>query len=527
MRDATPAALTGGRLLARNAAWNLVTQCAPMAVAIVTIPVLIAGIGTDRFGVLTLAWITLGYFSLFDLGLGRALTKLVADELGRGAKQGIPPLVWTALAITGALGLVGALFVGLISPWLVRDALKVAGPLQAESLLTFLLMAALLPFVISISGLRGVMEAHQQFRSINLVKMATGLFTLVAPLLVLPFTRSLVAVVGVMAAGKVVAWLIYLVLCLRTVPGMRRGFALRLALVGPLVRFGGWMTVANVINPIMVQMDRFLIGALLSTAAVAYYTTPYELVTKYWFLSNSVLGVMFPAFATSFVLDRGRTGLIFGRGVKSIFLILFPPVLVTVSLAHELLTAWLGVDFAREGTFVLQCLALGVFLNGLAQVPSALLQAVGRPDLTALLHVLELPFYLAAAWFLIRTRGIEGAALAWTARTALDLVFFFGMARRVLPCSAGTVRGLAWALGLALPILVGCALPASPAIRTSSLLLVGAATAMVTWRRLLTPEEKAPILDFCAAVWNWGAPIPPRGVAESRAEAELTAPSLG
>src|SRR3954466_7987365 len=83
-RDATPAALTGGRLLARNAAWNLITQCAPLAVAFVTIPVLIAGIGTDRFGVLTLAWITLGYFSLFDLGLGRALTKLVADALGRG-----------------------------------------------------------------------------------------------------------------------------------------------------------------------------------------------------------------------------------------------------------------------------------------------------------------------------------------------------------------------------------------------------------------------------------------------------------
>src|SRR4051812_17792004 len=208
-----------------------------MAVAIVTIPVLIEGIGTDRFGVLTLAWIALGYFSLFDLGLGRALTKLVADELGRGAEQEIPPLVWTAVTLMGALGLVGALFVGLISPWLVRDALKVAGPLRAESLRTFLLMAALLPVVISISGLRGVMEAHQQFRPINLVKMGTGLFTLIGPLLVLPFTRSLVAVVGVMAAGKLAAWLIYLVLCLRTVPGMRRGFAPCLAPVKPLIGF--------------------------------------------------------------------------------------------------------------------------------------------------------------------------------------------------------------------------------------------------------------------------------------------------
>ncbi len=89
------------------------------------------------------------------------------------------------------------------------------------------------------------------------------------------------------------------------------------------------------------------------------------------------------------------------------------------------------------------------------------------------------------------------------------------------------MRGLARALGLALPILVGCALPASPFLRATSLLTVGAATLMVTWRLLLTPEEKAPILDFCAAVRNWGAPIPPRCVAESRAESEFTASPLG
>ena len=64
-----------------------------MAVAVVTIPALIGRLGTDRFGVLTLAWILLGYFSLFDLGLGRALTKMVAEQLGLGQERDIPGLV--------------------------------------------------------------------------------------------------------------------------------------------------------------------------------------------------------------------------------------------------------------------------------------------------------------------------------------------------------------------------------------------------------------------------------------------------
>jgi O-antigen/teichoic acid export membrane protein len=521
------AGLTSGRLLARNAAWNLAAQGVPMAAAVVTIPALIAGIGTDRFGVLTLAWIFLGYFSLFDLGLGRALTKLVAERLGHGAEQSIPPLVATALGLMFALGLAGALCAGLISPWLVRDVLRVGGPLRPEALGSFLLMAALLPFAISISGLRGVMEAHQRFRVINVIKMTTGLFTLVGPLLVLPFTGNLVAVVGIIAAGKLAAWLASLIVCLRAVPGMGRRLAPRLELIGPLLRFGGWMTVANVINPIMVQMDRFLIGALLSTAAVAYYTTPYELVTKYWFLSNAVLAVAFPAFSTSFVQNRARTGRIYGRGVKYVFIILFILVFATVALAPELLGAWLGPEFARRSTFVLRCLALGVLFNGLAQVPSALLQGIGRPDLTALLHVVELPFYLALATVLIRVWGIEGAAVAWTARTALDLVFFFSAACWVLPAGATIARGVARALGLVVPLLATCALPTPLAFRASVLLLVGVTTAVFGWRRLLGPDEKAPIAEVLSAAARWLAPVTSRVVTEPQAETEFTSSSLG
>src|SRR5205807_623908 len=82
-----------------------------------------AGLGTDRFGVLTLAWMVLGYFSLFDLGLGRALTKRVAEELGHGREGEVPPLVGTALGLMMALGVVGGGLVAAASPRLVHDVL--------------------------------------------------------------------------------------------------------------------------------------------------------------------------------------------------------------------------------------------------------------------------------------------------------------------------------------------------------------------------------------------------------------------
>src|SRR6266480_3805293 len=141
--------LTSGRLLARNTIWNLLGGAAPMIVAVFSIPILIQGLGKDRFGVLALAWVVIGYASLLDLGLGRALTQLVAKKLGAGEDNEIPTLVWTSLILMLALGLSGALAVVLLSPWLVHHALNVPAALRHETLRSFYLLGLSIPVVIS------------------------------------------------------------------------------------------------------------------------------------------------------------------------------------------------------------------------------------------------------------------------------------------------------------------------------------------------------------------------------------------
>src|SRR5437879_4481293 len=72
-----------GGSLARNTALNFVAGAIPPIVGVITIPYIIRGFGIERFGVLSLSWAILVYFSMFDLGLGRATTKFVAEALGQ------------------------------------------------------------------------------------------------------------------------------------------------------------------------------------------------------------------------------------------------------------------------------------------------------------------------------------------------------------------------------------------------------------------------------------------------------------
>ena len=126
--------LTSGSLLVRNTVWNLVGQVAPMSVGLFAIPLLIRRIGTDRFGILTIAWMVVGYFSLFDLGLGRAMTNLVAQRLGGSRQEELPAIVWTANGVMAVMGVVGAIALAAISPLLTHSLLKIPPSLQRRSL---------------------------------------------------------------------------------------------------------------------------------------------------------------------------------------------------------------------------------------------------------------------------------------------------------------------------------------------------------------------------------------------------------
>src|SRR3979490_2025347 len=123
------APLVGGRSLAGNTLWNLLGNCFPVVVAVVCLPILKRALGTERLGIIRLAWGVIGYFGLFDLGLSRALTKLVAERVGQRRESEIPSLIWTSLFLMTGPATVGAILTFLLAPLLVGRLLKVPAAL--------------------------------------------------------------------------------------------------------------------------------------------------------------------------------------------------------------------------------------------------------------------------------------------------------------------------------------------------------------------------------------------------------------
>ncbi len=423
--------LLRGWLLARNVVWNLLGTGSPLLVAFVSIPILIHRLGADRFGVIALAWTLVGYAGLFDLGLGRALTKLVSEKLGNGREREIPELFWTSQAMMIALGVGGAVIFALGSHRLVYGILKIPAVLQNDVLWSFYALAASIPMVTGTAGLRGFLEAQQAFGLINLIRVPMGIFTFAAPLLVLPFSNHILPIILVLVAGRVVAWMAHLLLCFRVTPGLPSELAVRPRYMRPLLILGGWMTVSNIVGPMMLYMDRFVIGALVSTAAVTYYATPYEVVTKLLIVSAAVSSVMFPAFSLSSIQDRHRLGNLYRSTTSYLLAILVPLTALLIATARPGLSLWLGADFAMHSYRVAQLLLVGTLALAVGALPFSLLQGLGRPDIPAKLNLAEFPFYAAALYWCIQTYGVTGAAAAWMVRASADALLLIVLAHRI------------------------------------------------------------------------------------------------
>lgn len=415
----------------RNTIYNLLGLGAPLLVAVVSIPQLITALGTDRFGLLTLIWAVVSYFGLFDLGLGRALTQQLAVLFSNEEHEKVGPLVVTATALMSVLGVAAGALMAAGAHWGVDHIQAV--PDRQEAINAVYCMAMAMPAIVLTSCFRGILEAKHAFGTINLIRFPMGLFTFLGPLGVVIYGEPrLDWIAALLATGRLVACATHAWFAWRLLPNPHGALVARRNLLGPLCVSGGWLTVSNIISPLMGYLDRFLIATIVSTSAVAYYATPNELVTKLWIVPGALTAVLFPTFAIQIAKRDAQACQLFTTATLWLALVMLPPTLALALFSHSLLSIWINPIFADQAAVLLQLFALGTFVSCLAQIPFTIIQSSGNSRTTAIIHCIELPFYLSILWLMTTNYGPIGTACAWLLRIGVDATMMFAASRRFL-----------------------------------------------------------------------------------------------
>ena len=441
--------------LVKNSAYNLFSSLVPAALAFVTVPVYIHAIGEDRYGVVAIFAMLLGYFGVLDLGLSRAVAQRIAAA-GGDRKDERATIFWSAALVNLGLGAAGAIAVFPIAEWVFNQQIKVPAQLRPEMLAAAPWLAMAIPIALITQVLRGAMQGAERFASLNAITTFSAVSSqLISLAVVIWITPRLQVVLPVMFATRLInlggmGWQVFRYI----LPHPRPSFDGRKAL--DLLSFGGWVALSGLVSPLMTAFDRFLIGSMVSASAVSHYTVPYQLGERALILPGAVSDALFPRIAAQTTEEARKLAV---QCMSILSALMTPAMVCAILILQSFLSLWISPEFALDAVVPGRILLAGFCVNSFAFAFFIFLQAGGRPRLVALAHVIEVIPFFGVLYLGLKIWGVPGAAVAFSIRVAADcylLAYFSGALRQAIMASLMPIA------------LLGCALFAAPLVRLDS-----------------------------------------------------------
>lgn len=463
----------------RDTIYNLGGNLFSIISSLITVPLYLHAIGDARYGVLAIVWLFTGYFGVFDLGMSRAATYHIARQHSAPASARTSTF-WTAAWLNLGFGLFGGVVLYVIAMLVFAHTFNMPHDLRPEVIASLPWVAASLPLAILSGVLVGTLQARKRFALVNYIGAFNTALTQIIPLgVALWYGPDLVRLILAVVVSRAIGMLPLMVGVWHSLPIVRAPLFDR-ANARSLLTYGGWISLSNILAPILVTLDRMIIGVLLSAQAVAYYAISYNLVTRLSILPGALSNSLFPRFASS---DPVVGKQISARGVVFLSAVLTTFAVVGIAALPLFLHYWISPDFSRHAAPIGMILMMGVWINGIAYIPYGLLQAQNRPDLTAKFHLIELPPFLLILWGGIHWFGLEGAAMAWTLRNIGDALLLFYATHQL-----ALLRRLALPVGLMILALVSAPVTL---LSVDTVLSLGIILLSLIWSMRSAPDLRA------------------------------------
>jgi O-antigen/teichoic acid export membrane protein len=410
--------------LSRHTSYNLIGSVLPIGLSLITVPIYLKLVGSERYGVLAIAWLLLGYFGLFDLGLGRATSFRIAS-LRNATPQQQADAFWSAIAVNIGMGLVGGLVLWIAASYFFGHFLKVDEHLRPEMLAAAPLLALGVPEATAIGVLTGALQGRERFLQTNVNSvLSTALFQFLPLLVAWKFGPNLVWLLSAALLARALGALSLFWRCWQELVRGQK-IAPHRSEIMTLLTYGGWVNVASIFGPILYMVDRFAIGALLGATAVTSYTVPVQLSSRMAILPGALITALFPRLSGASPDERRELS---ERAMLTLGGLLTVPFIGAIFVIGPFLQLWVGQRVGPEAPMIGRYMTAAMFANALALVSFTRLQASGRPDLVTKILLIEIPPYLILLYLGIHFLGMTGAALAASARYVADFLLLTWMA---------------------------------------------------------------------------------------------------
>ena len=413
-RDAAGEAVGSGSGLPprflRNVGATYVTSAAQLLMGLAIPALIIRSLGDQAFGVWSLAFSTVGYLGLLELGFGSATIKLVAEDVGRRDDRvlGTINTGFAVLCTFGAVAAVAATVLAVLAPAIF----SVPPAMSTEAVLVFLALGTSAFLALPGNTFGAVIIAYQRWDLLAISNTGLFLLTLAFSAVVLLTGGSLVLLAVVTAAVSVAMHLVRVLMVRHLVPSFRISPRLvQRSRAREIAKLSGWFIVHDIGETLSLNIDLIVLGLFLDLRAVALFALGQKLAYAARKIIRPLSQVILPeASFRSGDVDGGRLSALYLDGTRASVAVGAPIAILLIGFSDTLIQAWVGPGFERAAT-VLVILAAALGLGAVTAVSWDLLLGAGGARVAAIASMAEAALNLGISLVLVRTMGLVGPAI--------------------------------------------------------------------------------------------------------------------
>jgi O-antigen/teichoic acid export membrane protein len=400
------------RRLALNASANWLTIGVELGLGLVMLPFNTRHLGAGDYGLWMLTASIVAYFPLLNLGYGGAMERAVAQYRAKRDTRAINEMASTLFGLFAVLGVLAFSIAALLA-WRLDDIVNLTGDQKWSGPIVLLLVGLQVSAALPCAVFGAVVNGFQRTLQNSVVSIIVALTVAAVNVVMLLAGAGLVALVAAMTATRMLAYVAYLINAHHVFPPLRlRPSLFRKERLREATGFSVYALIQDGATKLNYAADPIVIGAFLTTGAVAVWAVAQRLVDLVLRLTNQINALLFPVvvgYHTSQHDDQLREVLVQGTRVS---LALALPVAGSLALlAEPVILSWVGPVY-RNSAVLVQILSLVVLVRVGTATAGTILRGGGRHQLLSVSNLVIGIINILLSIVLIRTHGLPGVAVA-------------------------------------------------------------------------------------------------------------------
>lgn len=374
------------------------------------VPLYIHKLTISLYGIYAFIQALFSYFALFQIGVGPAVTKYVAQFYAEKNYDRINHIITFSLLLQFCISLIIAVIMIIFNQTIFSDILHLDSSNLKTSKAAIKIACINFVFMFTVEVLFCVFRGFQRYDYLSKILILRGFLNPVIAVIFLSFGFG----ISGMFAGYSIVSVIVLIVALCTLKNKYSwlSFSFKTPIkktITLLYDFGFYIFVARLSRLGVTALPVFLLGNFFGSAHVGYYQICFKILDACQQVPVNIMRIMFP-LTSEISVEKGI------ESIKSIYLkgnkygsLMITPVFAFISIfSYPILTFWLGRCVAMEVSTMLSILACGFLLANITIVPVNIVMGLGKTHSLAVNGALRITVVLISLPLFLKNFGFKG-----------------------------------------------------------------------------------------------------------------------